>query len=68
MNKKYSTFVIIGNNLILPGNFSGNKSFSSSWALVVEKDAITCEHAVGLTVIDHHPVSVELGYAIWRPS
>jgi len=38
---------------LVPGDFTRDKSFSSSRALVIEEDSVTCKHAVGLAVIDH---------------
>ncbi len=51
---------------LVPGDFTRDKSFSSSRALVIEEDSVTCKHAVGLAVIDHHPVGVQLGNTIRR--
>jgi len=32
---------------------------------VVEEDAVASEHAVSLAVVDHDPVSVQFGDAVW---
>jgi hypothetical protein len=50
---------------MLPGYFSCNKGLSSSWTFVVEEDTVAGEHAVRLAVVDHHPVGVKFGNAIW---
>lgn len=34
---------------------------SSARALVVEKEPVAGEHAVGFAVVDHYPVAVEFG-------
>ena len=51
---------------VTPGNLSCNESFSSSRALVIEEDPVAGEHAVRLAVVDHDPVGVQLGNAVWR--
>jgi hypothetical protein len=50
---------------MLPGYFSCNKGLSSSWTFVVEEDTVAGEHAVRLAIVDHHPVGVKFGNAIW---
>ena len=34
---------------------------------MVEEDAVAGEHAVGLTIVDHHPVCVQLGNTVRGP-
>ncbi len=34
---------------------------------MVEEDTVAGEHAVSLAVVDHHPVGIKLGNAIWGP-
>ena len=46
------------------GNLSRHKGFAAAFRLMVEEDARTAEHAVGLAVLLHNPVAVEFGHGI----
>lgn len=48
-----------------PGNLTGDKGPSTSRALVVKQDTVTCIHPIGLPVVDGDPESVELGDTVW---
>ncbi len=45
-------------------DFAGDEGFAPAWAFVVEQDAVTGIHAVGLAVVDRNPVGVELGHGV----
>jgi len=45
-------------------HLAGHEVLTAPWRLVIEEDAAAGEHAVGLAVVDGHPVRVELGDAV----
>lgn len=49
-----------------PRNLASREGPSSSRALVVEQDAVTCIHAIGFPVVDGDPVAVEFGDTVGR--
>ena len=49
-----------------PRNLTSDKGPSSSGALMVEQDTVTCIHAIGFPVVDGDPECVELGDTVRR--
>src|ERR1700722_14865261 len=49
-----------------PGDLAGNERLTAYGRLMIEEDAVTCEQAVSLTVIDRNPVGIHLSCAIGR--
>lgn len=49
-----------------PRNLTRDEGSSSSRALMVEQNTVTCIHAIGFPVVDGDPVSIELGYTVRR--
>jgi len=47
------------------GDLAGYKGFAPARAFVVEQDAVTGIHAIGLAVVDRDPVGIELGHCVW---
>ena len=43
------------------GDLSGDKSFASSWALMVEENAVTGPKAIALSIVNGHPIGVDFG-------
>ena len=48
------------------GDLAGNEGFATHRRFVVEQDAVTGIHAVGLTVIHRDPIRIEFGHPIRR--
>src|SRR5262245_13686091 len=48
-------------------DLAGDEGLSSDWTLVIEQDAVRGVKAVGFTVIDGNPVTIELRRGIGRP-
>ncbi len=44
-------------------DLSGDERLSTTRALVVKEDAVASVHAIGLTVVDGDPESIQLGNA-----
>ena len=51
----------------LPCDFSGYKSLSSSWGLMVEQNSIASKHSICLAEVDYRPVCKKLSHTIGRP-
>ena len=49
------------------GDFSGDKSFSTSGTLMVEQDAIASKHAISFPKIHHAPEGKKLSHSIRGP-
>src|SRR5919206_3032279 len=47
-----------------PGDLSSDEILAASWRLVIEEDATAGKDAVGLAVVDGHPVPIHLRYPV----
>ena len=54
----------LGNTGCGQGDLAGNEGLATTLTLVVEEDARTAEHVVGLAILLDNPEAIELGYGI----
>ena len=45
-------------------DFTGNKSFTASFAFMIEKYAVNGVHPIGLAIVFCNPVTIEFGHTI----